>query len=81
MLLTKNIKLKVGKLELKFIGLFKVLKYIRQAVYKLELLSIYNRLYPTFHVSLLKEYIVKKGQEPYLYLTRELPELADNNKE
>jgi hypothetical protein len=29
MLLTKNIKLKVRKLKLKFIGLFKVLKYIR----------------------------------------------------
>jgi hypothetical protein len=61
MLLTKNIKLKVGKLKLKFIGLFKVLKYIGQAVYKLELLSIYNRLYLTFYISFLKEYIVKKG--------------------
>jgi len=29
MLLMKNIKLKVGKLKPKFIGLFKVLEYIR----------------------------------------------------
>jgi hypothetical protein len=81
MLLTRNIKLKARKLKPKFIGPFKVLEYIRQVAYKLELSSIYDRLYPTFHISLLKEYIVKKGQEPYLYPTRELPELVDNNKE
>jgi hypothetical protein len=77
----RNIKLKVRKLKPKFIGLFKVLEYIRQVAYKLELLSIYDYLYLTFYISLLKEYIVKKSQEPYLYPTRELPELADNNKE
>jgi len=60
-LLMKNIKLKAGKLEPKFIGLFKVLKCIGQAAYKLELPSMYNRLHPTFHVSLLEEYMVKKG--------------------
>ena len=60
-LLTKNIKLKVGKLEPKFIGLFKVLEYIGQVIYKLEFLSIYDHLYLTFYISLLKEYIVKKG--------------------
>ena len=61
LLLTKNLKFKVGKLILKFISLFKILKCIRELVYRLELPSIYNRLYPTFYVSLLKEYIVKKG--------------------
>jgi len=81
MLSTKNIKLKVGKLKPKFIGLFKVLEYIGQAAYKLELPSIYDRLYLTFYVSLLKEYIAKKGQECYLYSTGELPELADNDEE
>ena len=34
-----------------------------------------------FYVSLLKEYITKKSQKPYLYASRELLELVDNNKE
>jgi hypothetical protein len=55
----KNIKFKEGKLALKFINLFKIFKYIRKLVYKLELLSIYNYLYLTFYISFLKEYIVK----------------------
>jgi hypothetical protein len=65
MLLTKNIKLKVGKLSLKFIGPFKILKYISKSVYKLALLSLYKRLYLTFHVLLLEEYVSRKGIELY----------------
>jgi hypothetical protein len=59
LLLTKNIKFKEGKLALKFISPFKILKYIKELVYKLELPSIYDCLYPTFYISLLKEYIAK----------------------
>jgi hypothetical protein len=59
LLLTKNIKFKEGKLILKFINLFKILEYIRELVYKLELPSIYNRLYLIFYISFFKEYIVK----------------------
>jgi hypothetical protein len=59
LLLTKNIKFKEGKLALKFISLFKILKYIKELAYKLELLSIYNCLYFTFYISLFKEYIAK----------------------
>jgi hypothetical protein len=59
LLLTKNIKFKEGKLVLKFISLFKILKYIKEFAYKLELLNIYNYLYLTFYISLLKEYIIK----------------------
>jgi hypothetical protein len=55
----KNIKFKEGKLALKFINLFKILKCIRELAYKLELPSIYNCLYLTFYISLLKKYIVK----------------------
>jgi hypothetical protein len=80
-LLIRNIKLKAGKLEPKFIGPFRILEYIGNSVYKLELPSIYNHLYSTFYISLLKKYIAKKGQEPYLYPSGKLPELADNNKE
>jgi len=61
MLSTKNLRIKVRKLILKFIGPFKILKYIGNSAYKLELLSIYTRLHPTFYVSFLKEYIAKKG--------------------
>ena len=57
----RNIKLKAGKLEPKFIDLFRILKYISNLVYKLELLSIYNYLYLTFYISFLKKYIVKKN--------------------
>ena len=64
MLLTKNIKLKARKLSLKFIGPFKILKYISKSVYKLVLLSLYKRLYLTFYVLLLEEYIPREGIEP-----------------
>ena len=63
MLLIKNIRLKAGKLSLKFIGPFKILKCISKSTYKLELLSLYKKLYLTFHVLLLEEYIPRKGIE------------------
>ena len=50
-------------------------------MYKLKLLNLYNRLYSTFHISLLEEYMVKEGQGPNLYPAGEFPELADNNEE
>jgi hypothetical protein len=59
LLLIKNIKFKERKLILKFISLFKILKCIKELVYKLELPSIYNYLYLTFYISLFKEYIAK----------------------
>jgi hypothetical protein len=59
LLLIKNIKFKEGKLILKFINPLKVLKYIRELIYKLKLLSIYNYLYFTFYISLFKKYIIK----------------------
>jgi hypothetical protein len=59
LLLTKNIKFKEGKLALKFINLFKILKCIKELIYKLKLLNIYNYFYLTFYISLLKEYITK----------------------
>ena len=57
----KNLKFKIGKLVLKFINLFKILKYIKELAYKLNLFNIYNYLYPTFYISFLKEYITKRG--------------------
>ena len=61
MLLTKNLRLKAGKLKLKFIKPFKILEYINTSVYKLDLPSIYKQLYLMFYVSLLKEYLTKKS--------------------
>ncbi len=81
MLLTKNIKLKVGKLSLKFIGPFKILEYISESIYKLELLSLYKKLHLTFHVLLLEEYIPRKGIEPHQYQTGTLLELSKEDKD
>ena len=61
MLLIKKFKLKLKKLAFKFISPFKILKYINKFTYKLKLLNSYNKLYLTFYVSFLKEYIIKKG--------------------
>jgi hypothetical protein len=60
-LLIKNLKFKIGKLILKFISLFKIFKYIKKLIYKLDLFNIYNCLYPIFYISFLKEYIAIKG--------------------
>jgi hypothetical protein len=57
----KNLKFKARKLVLKFINLFKILKYIKELAYKLDLLNIYNYLYLIFYIALFKEYIIKKG--------------------
>jgi hypothetical protein len=59
LLLIKNIKFKEGKLILKFISLFKILKYIKELIYKLKLFSLYDYLYSTFYISFFKEYIAK----------------------
>jgi hypothetical protein len=61
LLLIRNLKFKIRKLILKFISLFKIFKYIRELIYKLKLLSLYNYFYLTFYISFLKEYIFKKG--------------------
>jgi hypothetical protein len=61
LLSTRNLKFKARKLISKFISLFKILKYIGELAYKLELLSLYDRLYLTFYISFLKEYVSKRG--------------------
>ena len=61
LLLIKNLKFKVGKLILKFINLFKILKYIKELAYKLNIFNIYNYLYFNFYISFFKEYIAIKG--------------------
>ena len=78
---TKNIYFKIDKLAPKFISSFKITKYIRKAVYKLKLLSIYNRLYNVFNINLLKEYYIQKSKKPKLYSKKELLKLIKNNKD
>jgi hypothetical protein len=64
LLLTKNLRLRAEKLSLKFISLFKIIEYIGDSVYRLDLLSQYEKLYPVFNVSLLEVYYLRKGHEP-----------------
>jgi hypothetical protein len=80
-LFTKNIYFKIGKLALKFISPFKIIKYIKKAAYRLKLLSMYNRLYNVFNINLLKEYYIQKGKRPKLYSKKELPKLVKDNKD
>jgi hypothetical protein len=80
-LFIKNIYFKIDKLALKFIGLFKIIKYIKKAVYKLELLSIYNQLHNVFNVNLLKEYYIQKSKGAKLYNKKKLPKLVKDNKD
>jgi hypothetical protein len=78
---TKNIYFKISKLAPKFIGSFKITECIKEAVYRLKLLSMYNRLHNVFNVNLLKEYHIQKGEEPELYGKEKLPKLAKDNKD
>jgi hypothetical protein len=75
-LFTKNIHFKISKLAPKFIGPFKITEYIKEAVYKLKLLSIYNWLHNVFNVNLLKKYYIQKGKELKLYNKKELSKLV-----
>lgn len=81
MLSTRNIKLKTGKLGPKFIGPFKIIECIGPAAYKLDLPTLYSRLHPTFHVSLLEEYIAGPGKDPEMFPSGELPELSEDDEE
>jgi hypothetical protein len=78
---TKNIYFKISKLTPKFIGFFKIIKYIKKAIYKLKLLNIYDRLYNIFNINLLKEYYIQKGEKLELYNKKELFKLAKDNKD
>jgi hypothetical protein len=57
------------------------MEYIREAVYRLKLLSMYNQLHNVFNINLLKEYYIQKGKEPKSYSKKELPKLAKDNKD
>jgi hypothetical protein len=78
LLSTKNIKFKAGKLAPKYIGPFKVIKRVGSSAYQLDLPSLYSRLHPTFHVSLLEDYVSRSGKDPEGYPDGKLPELAEN---
>ncbi|GJZ63006.1 hypothetical protein Tco_0619427 [Tanacetum coccineum] len=49
---------KRGKLNLKYVGPFKVLEKVRVVAYKLELPQELSRVHNTFHVSNLKKFYV-----------------------
>jgi hypothetical protein len=80
LLFTKNLRLKTGKLSPKFIGLFKIIKYISNSIYCLDLPSQYEKLYPIFNVFLLEVYYPRKGHEPWNYPTGEFPDLEEDGE-
>jgi hypothetical protein len=80
-LFIKNIYFKINKLALKFISPFKITEYIKEVIYRLKLLSIYNWLYNVFNVNLLKEYYIQKSKRPKSCNKKELSKLAKNNKD
>lgn len=63
MLSSKNIRMQKAskKLADKFLGPFKVISILGKNAYKLELLKNYERIHPTFHVSLLEPYRRREG--------------------
>jgi hypothetical protein len=81
LLSTKNLRLRAGKLSPKFIGLFKIIEYIGDSAYRLNLPSQYEKLHPVFNVSLLEVYHPRKGHKPWKYPTREFPDLAEEDEE
>jgi hypothetical protein len=81
LLLTKNLRLKAEKLSLKFIGLFKIIECIGDSVYRLDLLSQYEKLYLIFNVSLLEVYYLRKGYKLWKYPTKEFLDLIKEDEE
>jgi hypothetical protein len=61
----KNLRVRklCKKLTDRYVGPFKVSKFISPNIYELELSKIYKRLYRTFSVSLLEPYSRKKGEK------------------
>jgi hypothetical protein len=61
----KNLRVRklCKKLTDRYIGLFKVSKFISPNAYELKLFKIYRRFYRTFSISLLKPYSRKEGEE------------------
>jgi hypothetical protein len=62
----KNLRVRKSckKLTDRYIGPFKMSKFISPNAYELELFETYERLYRTFLISLLESYSRKKGEEP-----------------
>ncbi|XP_070004112.1 uncharacterized protein [Nicotiana sylvestris] len=48
---------KKGKLSPRYIGLYRILRWIRQVAYELELPQELATVHPVFHVSMLKKFM------------------------
>ena len=77
LLSTRNIKLKgtAGKLQKRFVGSFQVFEIVGHQAYKLSLLEDW-KIYPVFHVSLLKEWRTASLQKDQLVPT-DVPEVEE----
>jgi hypothetical protein len=76
---SKNIKtIRANKkLDHRYLGPFEIIDRVGQQAYHLRLPAKYSRLHPVFHISLLKEYTRRAGEEP----ERIQPDLVDNEEE
>ncbi|MCO5558964.1 hypothetical protein L7F22_012555 [Adiantum nelumboides] len=73
----KTVKSVFPKLRPRFYGPFKIIKKNSVVSYKLELPPSWGKLYPTFHISWLKQYI--QGDSPVLKLSSYIPEIEDEH--
>jgi Chromo (CHRromatin Organisation MOdifier) domain len=66
MLSSRHIRLRRAskKLSDRYLGPFPITKKLGQNAYQLSLPKMYGRIHPTFHVSLLEPYRLRKGCEP-----------------
>ena len=79
LLSSKNIKTvrTSQKLDHRFLGPFEIEKRIGTQAYRLILPRKYQRLHPTFHVSLLEPYHRRSGEDPRIIQ----PDLVDGEEE
>jgi hypothetical protein len=63
----KNLRVRKSckKLTDRYVGPFKMFKFIGFNAYELELSEIYEKFYRTFLVSLLEPYSRKEGEKPF----------------
>ena len=80
-LFIKNLKLKQSskKFSSKFADSFRVKELVRSQTYRFSLFQFYNRIHSIFHVSYLKSYFRRRGDNSILKLT--LSKLIDDEEQ
>ena len=78
LLSTRNLRMKgtPSKLQIRFVGPFRVIKTIGEQAYRLALPEDW-RIHPVFHVSLLKDWKAADVQEDQLVSREDAPEVEE----